>query len=591
MPRFTRERVFPISPTEAWDILADTDHLNRMIGLPVVEYGPPRDFVRRARARFFGIPARWEEHPFQWIQGRGYTVRRDFATGPVRSMTVGVELEPAEGDGTRVRGVADLTPRGPLWRPFMRAVAAPGLRRTLAYVERSLAERGEALAPPAPARPGPVDRPALARAGAALAAAPVDPALVRRLEALVLRGSDDQLVRVRPYALAERWGADRDEVLRLFFHATRAGLFDLRWELLCPACRVPKAEAAGLGSLPRTYHCDTCRIDYDADFEARVELRFSVRPAIRAADDVVYCVGSPMRSPHVVAQIPLSPGEARVVELPAGERFRLRAIGAPSEVQLDGGAAFAWESGEWRAVETGDTGSPPSGSGDAAVSLENRSDRPLLAVVERPEDDGLAATAARVTLMQEFRELFGSEVLAPGHEVGISTLAVLFTDLLGSTAMYEGAGDAPAYGRVRRHFEFLRERVAAASGAVIKTIGDAVMAAFPTPEAALSAALAMQAEFEPWCRAAGIDPPLVLKIGLHAGPAVAVAANERLDYFGRTINLAARIQKQAGGGEVALTEELWEALGRPGGAAERFEAVLPGIDGRVRLVRLSSGPL
>jgi class 3 adenylate cyclase len=127
------------------------------------------------------------------------------------------------------------------------------------------------------------------------------------------------------------------------------------------------------------------------------------------------------------------------------------------------------------------------------------------------------------------------------------------------------------------------------------------MAAFPAPEAALSAALAMQAEFEPWCRSAGLDPPLVLKIGLHAGPAVVVTANERLDYFGRSINLAARIQKQAGGGEVALTEELWVSLagawdaadGTPLGEvdAERFEARLPGIVGSVRLVRLRPSAL
>ncbi|HUP19281.1 MAG TPA: DUF5939 domain-containing protein [Gemmatimonadota bacterium] len=584
MPRYSRQRFFPVSAAEAWDILADTDHLNRMIGLPVVEFGEPRNLVRRARARFYGIPARWDEHPFQWVRERGYTVRRDFAFGPVRTMTVGMELEPAEG-GTLVRIVADLTPRGALWRPFMRAVAAPGLGRTLAYVERSLAERRDALAPPAPARPGPVDRAALARAVALLGEAPVDPALVQRLEALVLRGSDDQLVRVRPYALADRWGADRGQVLRLFFHATRAGLFDLRWELLCPACRVPKAEAAGLGSLPPTYHCDTCRIEYDADFEERVELRFSVRPAVRAAEDVIYCVGSPMRSPHVVAQVPLAPGESRTVVPPAEGALRLRAIGEPSEAAPEPGDAFAWEAGGWRPVRDGAAGGSGLAVG-AAVTLENRSDRPVLAVLERPDDDGRAATAARVTLMQEFRDLFGSEVLAPGHEVGISTIAVVFTDLLGSTAMYEGAGDAPAYGRVRRHFEFLRERVAGGGGAVIKTIGDAVMAAFPTADAALAAALAMQAELAGWCRAAGIDPPLVLKIGLHAGPAVAVTANERLDYFGRTINLAARIQKQAGAGEVALTEELWEALGRPGGAAERFEATLPGIEGSVPLLRL-----
>lgn len=115
------------------------------------------------------------------------------------------------------------------------------------------------------------------------------------------------------------------------------------------------------------------------------------------------------------------------------------------------------------------------------------------------------------------------------------------------------------------------------------------MAAFPTPEAALGAARAMQDGFERWCRERGVEPALVLKIGFHAGPAVAVTANGRLDDFGRTVNLAARIQKQAAGRQVALTEALWESFGGDAGGAEppeRFEARLPGIDRPGRLGRL-----
>jgi class 3 adenylate cyclase len=118
------------------------------------------------------------------------------------------------------------------------------------------------------------------------------------------------------------------------------------------------------------------------------------------------------------------------------------------------------------------------------------------------------------------------------------------------------------------------------------------MAAFPTPENALRAALAIQEGFAAWCRAEGIVPPMVLRIGLHSGPAVAINANQRLDYFGRTVNLAARIQRQAHGGEIALVAALWDepairALAHEKGAlAERFDAQLPGIEGAVELVRL-----
>ena len=600
MPRrYAKERFFPLPTGEAWALLADTDHLNRAIGLPEVDFAAPRGFVRRARTRYLGIPATWEEFPFEWVSERRYAVKRAFASGPIRLLVGGAELEPRDG-GTLVRVFAELTPRHPLARPLMPLIARRGIARTMEYCERYLTQRADPLAPPKPAPAGAsVDRAALDRALRSLATAPVDPALARRLEALVLRGSDDQLVRVRPYALADAWGADRYQVLRLFFHATRAGLFDLRWELMCPACRVPKGEAGTLGELPRRFHCETCHIDYDADFDERVELRFTVRPVVREATEAVYCIGSPMRSPHVVIQQFLEPGESRALAVPGDGPFVLRAVGGHPGVALAGPGAFAWEGAAWRGLgggaAAGAAGPLAMAAGQPAgmaLGIENRSAEPLLAIVERRAPDPQAATAAEVTLLQEFRELFGSEVLAPGHEVGVATVAVLFTDLRGSTAMYEGSGDAPAYGRVRGHFDFLKERVAESGGAVVKTIGDAVMAAFPEPAGAVTAALAMQAGIGRWCGERGIAPPLVLRIGLHAGPAVAVNANERLDYFGRTVNVAARIQRQAAGGDVALAASVWDdpsvraAAAERGALSESFRATLPGIEGPVDLVRL-----
>src|SRR5712671_3040350 len=67
-------------------------------------------------------------------------------------------------------------------------------------------------------------------------------------------------------------------------------------------CRVPKAEYDTLGSLETRYHCDLCGVDFEADFERYVELRFSVHPAVRQATDATYCIGSPSKARHIVAQ-------------------------------------------------------------------------------------------------------------------------------------------------------------------------------------------------------------------------------------------------------------------------------------------------
>jgi len=86
---------------------------------------------------------------------------------------------------------------------------------------------------------------------------------------------------------------------------------------------------------------------------------------------------------------------------------------------------------------------------------------------------------------------------------------------------------------------------------VVKTIGDAVMASFTDPAQAVRAALAMQAAI---ASSARTGSELVLKVGVHAGPSVVVTLNDRLDYFGSTVNMAARLQGQSAGDDIVLSQ-------------------------------------
>jgi len=154
----------------------------------------------------------------------------------------------------------------------------------------------------------------------------------------------------------------------------------------------------------------------------------------------------------------------------------------------------------------------------------------------------------------------------------VENLTIMFSDLKDSTAMYEDHGDAAAFGRVRSHFDYVFEHVEANRGAIVKTLGDAVMAVFQSPDQALHAALDMQKhvhEFNAILAGqrdqnsrqsednAGAHP-VVLKIGLHHGPAIAVNSNDRLDYFGRTVNLASRIQGASLGQDIVISGEVWQ---------------------------------
>jgi class 3 adenylate cyclase len=136
----------------------------------------------------------------------------------------------------------------------------------------------------------------------------------------------------------------------------------------------------------------------------------------------------------------------------------------------------------------------------------------------------------------------------------VGSLTILFTDLRDSTRMYREIGDAPAFGLVMDHFDVLREAITAENGAIVKTIGDAVMAVFQRPVAALQAILAAQDALStpPPGR-----PPFHLKAALHYGPTIAVNLNDRLDYFGTTVNMASRLEKFSRGGDVIMSETVY----------------------------------
>ena len=317
-------------------------------------------------------------------------------------------------------------------------------------------------------------------------------------------------------------------MLELFLHATRAGLLEFRWDLLCPLCRGPQQRAETLRDIEPHVHCDSCAIDFRVEFERSVELTFRPAPAIREVPLREFCVGGPQVTPHIVAQQLVGPREERTLELelPAGS-YRLRIRDAAEEQQVILASADR-----------------PS------VRLANESEEERLYILERTAWSDQAVSAAEVTALQIFRDLFADEALRPDEPISVGTLTLLFTDLRDSTRFYLEIGDAPAFGSVMDHLDVLRAAVADEGGAVVKAMGDAIMAVFPRPVAAVRAAQRSQRELaEP----TNGRRPFFLKVGIHTGPCIAVTQNERLDYFGSTVNLAARLVDLSSGTDVVVS--------------------------------------
>jgi class 3 adenylate cyclase len=225
------------------------------------------------------------------------------------------------------------------------------------------------------------------------------------------------------------------------------------------------------------------------------------------------------------------------------------------------------------------------------LRLHNETRREQLFIFEHMAWSDQAVTAAEVTSLQLFRDLFANEALRPDAQISVGSLTVLFTDLRDSTRLYREIGDAVAFGRVMGHFDVLREAVVAEDGALVKTIGDSVMAVFRRPLAALQAILNAQEALTK--RTMGSS--LVLKAGIHHGPSIAVTLNDRLDYFGSTVNIAARVQNLSEGDDVVITSavrddpEVRQWLDKQEGvlALQPFEAKLKGVENQVYLWRIT----
>ncbi|MEW6159520.1 MAG: DUF5939 domain-containing protein [Verrucomicrobiota bacterium] len=566
--RIESQHEVPFPRAKIWPILSKTDWINRAIGLPPVQYDiqSKREGGSRvtARARLFGMELVWQELPFEWVEPEFYRVRRIFQNGFLREANLGLDFVETQDGNTRVRVISELTPRHALGGWIARKLLSPKSTRDMAEVIKHAAAflKGQqpAVLPRLPKQP--VDEAALEAGLGKLKTFGESPFLIQKIECLLRNASDVELTHIRPFAAARAWNYDRWHVLRLFLAATRAGLLDLSWEILCPNCRSSRAESArSLRDLSRTAHCDVCQIKYDAQFDKSVELKFAVNPAIRARDQQTFCLAGPGGKPHVVSQIYLEPGQRRSWKLPDFTRpYRMRSpqVKEPVVLNPEPGIETVFQAVVMCHPERFDVCFEYGKTQDFNLQILNPNSFPVQVVLERQEWDEDILTASRVTGWQEFRDLFTSEVISPTEQITVGSQIVLFTDLRGSTAMYNGIGDAPAYSVVRNHFAVLVEAVRSHHGAVVKTIGDAVMAVFNRVDEALGAVAQMHFELPKANVTGTVQASLALKSSLHIGPCLAVNANDKLDFFGTTINLAARLVDCCKGGDLTISDDMFQ---------------------------------
>lgn len=586
------------TPVETiWPVLADTARFNEAARLPRqwIEEIPRADGSVRylARAKLGPYTLAWDDNPANWVAGRWLEHRRDFLNGPLRSLSARLAFA-ADGAGSVCEYTASAVPANPLGHLMLAGGFFAQIGRTFAPLAKAAGAfaKGERetefdCAPPK------LSKGARARADALVARIERSAhghGLARRLADYVLERQDVDVWAIRPLKLARLWGVPERHAIEVCLEAVVQGLLRLRWDLLCPRCQVGKETALTLDELPTGAHCPSCNIDYGREYTKNVELAFHPAHAVRPLEGGEYCLWGPMSTPHVKIQLTLGAGEERTepIDLATGI-YRVRTLepGGADTVDFKGGgfsAVVATDDG----VESGRP-TPPG-----RVTLANRAGRTLTMVVEERAWMRDALTAHRATALQAFRDLFSDDVLRPGDSVEIDHVALMFTDLKGSTALYDRIGDPKAYALVREHFAILGKAIRENDGALVKTIGDAVMGAFADPADAVACAVRIQADVADYNRTSGKEP-LVVKLGLHVGRCISVTLNGRLDYYGSTANMAARLEAQSQGGDIVLSQDLAADPGaKPLLARFAFqdgEANLKGFGARVPYLRITAEAL
>lgn len=554
------------SPERLWPYIADTNRFNRDTGVPQIDVGPADKQLRNARRKirlgFYGLPVEWEEQPFEWVKPVRFGVERVYSKGPLARLRMRAELTPKPDGGTHLIYEVWSTPRN-----IPGAVAIPMqlnfvvARRFREYIQKydNVAFQGLAVETAAPnTSQSSFDLQRLATLKQKLIAdldTEQKRAVGEHLAEFLERGDDFEVSRIRPYKLADEWREPRRLVLEVCLRATRAGLLDFQWDLLCPLCRGPQESGLSLKDIKTDVHCETCKIDFTVNFDRYVELTFRPNPSVRRVSVSPYCIGSPNWTPHVVAQQLLPAGSTREVLLPLESgSYRLRALELPGSQDVTV-SPEGEKSAHVTLSRNGWSEETLQVNEEFTLTVQNETDAEQLVILERLEWSDQATTAAEVTALQMFRDLFAAEALRPGEQISVGTLTVLFTDLRNSTQLYREIGDATAFGRVMSHFDVVRKSIADHDGALVKTIGDAVMAVFRSAADGLLAMLEVQqALAEP----GDGGRPLQLKAGLNTGPCIAVTLNDRLDYFGSTVNMAARLECLSSGSDVIISRSVYE---------------------------------
>jgi class 3 adenylate cyclase len=418
-----------------------------------------------------------------------------------------------------------------------------------------------------------------------------DGGVVDMLERMVRHAPDHALNKINALDLAASQGVGEEQLIAALLKAVGLGIFEMTWNVMCPSCAGVLSANRSLKTLDREqYSCAFCAAGYETTLDNLVEVIFTVSPRVRkiaahnpdqlsvteyyrqifwsSAIDLPADLDKLLRE-VTLETVDLPPGERAILSLhlPKGTLIVFDPVTHAAQfLEVSGDEAKERQNLSMifnkvqAPVET-----VALRPGSLRMAFENRTESRVLPTVwvANPALDDLlkrrkpVLTAKRLLTNQTFRDIHRTDTLAIGQRLKILSLTFLFSDLKDSTELYERVGDLVAFDLVNEHFRLLQEIIASERGAVVKTIGDAIMATFETPDRAIAAALRMREAMSD-LGAERQHQSLRLKMGIHEGSCLAVTLNAQQDYFGQTVNIASRVQGIAASRSIVVTEQVVE---------------------------------
>lgn len=527
-------------PEQLWAYVSDTERINESLGLPTVEFTDQNEENRLRRFGKFklaGMSIEWEEHPFEWIEGRRFSVLRDFSKGPFDWFTNTITLEPRADGGTTLKHSICIRPKGLIGRLVAKMEVDVKARKSLAKVytriDRVISSSNDRHADPfrAATVPNRSKRNRMQERLDRLLNEQIDGAIASCLVEFLSKAPAQELARMKSKAFASHWKYDASETLRVFLFAAHHNLLQLQWDILCPTCRIPSDSRTTMKNIADHGRCEACDANFNLDLAESIELVFRAHPEIRDTETKTYCIGGPGHSPHVVAQLSLQDNERFELDLqlPEGD-YVLRGPRLPYTISVAVLSDSGVSRGEIPLRKDNDRLQIPKlKAGRQTLTLVNDAGRQLQVRLERTIPRNDVVTAAQVASMHEFRELFPLESPRHGQLLTIADLSLLLIRFEGQESLTRELGDAAAFNAWSDAERTLRQCVATAGGVVIRSEATDVRATFNTLEKSIECVQLLQKE-------SVSNQDYRPAFAIHRGAMIATNTDGRITYFGRILD-------------------------------------------------------